>query len=157
MASEISGSSSEGADGRLLSSPDRLEPSFYRHWIEDTVRFSDLDPLGHCNNAAINGFFESSRVALVADAGFRASGGHLSIPIVRTEIDFRRELLYRTRVRIGARILKLGRTSFTLAGAVFDGDECAAAAQVVAVLFDLTNRRSVEIPAGMREALSAYI
>ena len=32
-----------------MSSPDRLEPAFYRHWIEDRVRFADLDPLGHCN------------------------------------------------------------------------------------------------------------
>ena len=140
-----------------MSSSDRFEPSFYRHWIEDTVRFSDLDPLGHCNNAAIDGFFESSRVALVTDAGFQAIGGEISIPIVRSEIDFRRELLYRARLRIGARILKLGRTSFTLAGAIFDGDDCAAAAQVVAVLFDRANGRSVELPAGMRDALSTYI
>jgi acyl-CoA thioesterase FadM len=99
-----------------MSSPDRLEPSFYRHWIEDRVRFADLDPLGHCNNAAIGGFFESSRIALFADAGHPVSGGALSIPIVRTEIDFRHEVLYGARVRVGARVLRIGRTSFTLAG-----------------------------------------
>jgi len=101
-----------------MSSPDRLEPSFYRHWIEDRVRFADLDPLGHCNNAAIGGFFESSRIALFADAGHPVSGGALSIPIVRVEIDFRHEILYGARVRVGTRVLRLGRTSFTLAGAV---------------------------------------
>ena len=111
-----------------MSSPDRLEPSFYRHWIEDRVRFADLDPLGHCNNAAIGGFFESSRIALFAEAGHPVSGGALSIPIVRTEIDFRHEVLYGARVRVGVRVLRIGRTSFTLAGAVFDGDRCAAAA-----------------------------
>src|SRR6185312_12888906 len=58
-----------------MSADERLDPSFYRHWIEDRVRFADLDPLGHCNNAAIGGFFESSRVALFADAGYSAGGG----------------------------------------------------------------------------------
>src|SRR3954469_13813150 len=139
-----------------MSSPDRLEPTFYRHWIEDRVRFADLDPLGHYNNAAINGFFESSRVALFTDAGFPVSGGTLSIPIARIEIDFRHEILYGARVRVGARVLRIGRTSFTLAGAVFDGDRCAAAAQVVAVLFDLAQRRPVEIPGDLRAAFSMY-
>jgi acyl-CoA thioester hydrolase len=134
---------------------EHLDPSFYRHWIEDRVRFADLDPLGHCNNAAIGGFRESSRVALFAGAGHPV-GGKLSIPIVRLEIDFRHEILYGARVRVGARVLRLGRTSFTLANAVFDGDRCAASAQVTAVLFDLAQRRSIEIPAEMREAFSTY-
>ena len=140
-----------------MSSPDRLEPTFYRYWIEDRVRFADLDPLGHCNNAAVNGFFESSRVALFTDAGFPVSGGTLSIPIARIEIDFRHEILYGARVRVGARVLRIGRTSLNLAGAVFDGDRCAATAQVVAVLFDLGRRRSVELTADLRDALSPYV
>ena len=139
-----------------MSSPERFETSFYGHWIEDRVRFADLDPLGHCNNAAIGGFFESSRVALFTQAGQPVSGGAFSIPIVRIEIDFRHEILYGARVRVGARVLRLGRTSLTLAGAVFDDNRCAAVTQVVAVLFDLKQRRSVEIPGNLRQALSAY-
>src|SRR5215212_180627 len=140
----------------FMSSPDRLEPSLYRHWIEDRVRFADLDPLSHYNNAAIGGFFESSRIALFAEAGHPVSGGALSIPIVRTEIDFRHEVLYGARVRVGVPVLRIGRTSFTRAGAVFDGDRCAAAAQVVAVLFGRAQRRPVEIPGDLREAFSMY-
>src|SRR5690349_19907211 len=134
-----------------MPSPDRLEPSFYRHWIEDRVRFADLDPLGHGNNAAINGFFESSPVALFTEARVPVSGGSLSIPIVRIEIDFRHEILHGARVRVGARLLRIGLTSLTLAGAVFDGDRCAPAAQVVGVLFDLAQRQAVEISADLRD------
>src|SRR3954467_11818524 len=111
-----------------MPEPDRLAPPFYRPWIEGRVRFADLDPLGHCNNAAIGGFFESSRVALFTQIGHPVSGGDRSIPIVRVEIDFRHEILYGARVRVGARVLRINRTSFTLAGGVFDGDRCAAAA-----------------------------
>src|SRR4051794_37530619 len=139
-----------------MSALDRLEPSFYRHWIEDRVRFADLDPLGHCNNAAINGFFESSRVALFTEMGHPISGGASASPVVGIELDFRRELVSGACVRVGARALKVGRTSLTLAGAVFDGERCAATAQVVAVLFGLAQRRSVEIPDDLRDVLSAY-
>ena len=139
-----------------MSADERLDPSFYRHWIEDRVRFADLDPLGHCNNAAIGGFFESSRVALFTQAGQPVSGGAFSIPIVRIEVDFRHEILYGARVRVGARVLRLGRTSLTLAGAVFDDNRCAAVTQVVAVLFDLKQRRAVEIPGDLRQALWAF-
>ena len=136
---------------------DASNTSCYCHWIEDHVRFADLDPLGHCNHAVISGFFESSRVALFEAAGHRLGEHGRSLSIVRLLIEFRRELLYGTRVRIGARVLKLGRTSVTLGGAVFDGDQCAATAEVVGVLIDLETRRPTEVPADLREQLSSYL
>jgi acyl-CoA thioester hydrolase len=136
---------------------DPADRSSYRHWIEDHVRFADLDPLGHCNHAVISGFFESSRVALFEAAGHRLGEHGRSLSIVRLVIEFRRELLYGARVRIGARVLKLGRTSVTLGGAVFDGDQCAATAEVVGVLIDLETRSPTEVPADLREQLSSYL
>jgi acyl-CoA thioester hydrolase len=135
---------------------DPADRSSYRHWIEDHVRFADLDPLGHCNHAVISGFFESSRVALFEAAGHRLGEHGRSLSIVRLVIEFRRELLYGARVRIGVRVLKLGRTSVTLGGAVFDGDQCAATAEVVGVLIDLETRRPTELSVGLREQLSKY-
>jgi acyl-CoA thioester hydrolase len=136
---------------------DATDTSCYRHWAEDHVRFADLDPLGHCNHAVISGFFESSRVALFEAAGHRLGEYGRSLSIVRLLIEFRRELLYGARVRIGARVLKLGRTSVTLGGAVFDGDQCAATAEVVGVLIDLEARKPTGLPADLREQLSRYL
>ena len=140
-------------DPKLIDVADR---SSYPHWIEDHVRFADLDPLGHCNHAVISGFFESSRVALFETAGHRLGEHGRSLSIVRLLIEFRRELLYGARVTVGARVLKLGRTSVTLGGAVFDGEHCAATAEVVGVLIDLGTRTSTELPADLREQLSNY-
>src|SRR3954447_19148774 len=33
---------------------------FYPYWINESVRFADLDPLGHVNNAAISTYFEGA-------------------------------------------------------------------------------------------------
>ena len=42
---------------------------FYPYWTDESVRFADLDPLGHVYNAAISTYFESARVALFSDSG----------------------------------------------------------------------------------------
>jgi acyl-CoA thioester hydrolase len=119
----------------------------YRFWTEEHVRFADLDPLGHANNNAIGTYFEAAR--LFARAGRPLGAGGRSVVLARIAIDFRAELQYASPVRIGSKVLAIGRTSLTLASAIFDGDRCAASAQAVCVVFDLASRR----PAAVDEAL----
>lgn len=137
--------------------PELLKPDYYRFWVEDHVRFADLDPLGHCNNAAFGGFFESSRVALMDAVGQPVGANGKSLAIVRLLIEFRRELQRGTRVRIGARVAKIGRTSFTLHNAVFDGEECAGSGEVVGVMMDLGSRRPTELSQPVRDKLQLYM
>ena len=136
---------------------DAADPSSYRFWVEDHVRFADLDPLGHCNHAVISGFFESSRVALLAAAGHPLGEGGRSLSIARLLIEFRRELLHGAKVRVGARVAGLGRTSLTLAGAAFEGERCVATAEVVGVLIDLGTRSPTGLPPDLRARLSEYL
>jgi acyl-CoA thioester hydrolase len=128
--------------------------SDYTYWIDEHVRFSDLDPLGHANNAAISGYFESARVALFHDAGNSPVSGPRSVVIARLAIDFRAELRYPAKIRIGTRVTRFGRSSLTLAGAVFQGDTCVATCEVVCVIIDLGSRRSVEIDPDLRAKLT---
>ncbi len=135
---------------------DAADPGSYRFWVEDRVRFADLDLLGHCNHAVISGFFESSRVALLAAAGHPLGQDGMSLSVVRLLLEFRRELRLGASVRVGARVVRLGRTSLTLAGGLFEGDRCAATAEVVGVLVDLAARSSTELPPALRARLSGY-
>jgi acyl-CoA thioester hydrolase len=131
------------------------DPGSYRFWIDDRVRFSDLDALGHCNNNAIGGFFESSRVALLAAAGIGLDHGSLLPVLARSLVNFRREIFYGADVRVGCRALRFGRTSLTLGNAVFDAGRCAADGEVVLVFLERAGRRPAEIPADLRARLSA--
>jgi acyl-CoA thioester hydrolase len=135
---------------------DLTDPAGYRHWVDDHVRFADLDPLGHCNHAVISGFFESSRVALFRDAGLALLQGGTSLSVVRLVLEFKRELVLGDRVRAGGRVVRLGRTSVTLANALFVGERCAATAEVVGVLIDLGKRSPTELPPGLRAGLSRF-
>jgi acyl-CoA thioester hydrolase len=85
----------------------------------------------------ISDFFESSRVALLAAAGQPPGRGGRSLSIVRLLLEFRRELDHGAKVRVGARVIRVGRSSLTLAGALFEGEHCAATAEVVGVLINL--------------------
>jgi acyl-CoA thioester hydrolase len=140
-----------------VAEADPADPAAYRHWVEDRVRFADLDPLGHCNHAVVSGFFESSRVALFQDAGLELLGGETSLSVVRLVLEFRRELRLGERVRAGGRVVRLGRTSVTLANALFvDDGRCAATAEVVGVMIDLEKRAPTELPPWLREALARF-
>jgi acyl-CoA thioester hydrolase len=127
---------------------------FYPYWTDESVRFADLDPLGHVNNAAISTYFESARVALFTDSGNSPISGPLSVVIARIVIDFRSEMHYPGSLLVGLKATRFGRSSLTLAGAIFHGDTCIATSEVVCVLFDTTARRSVEIPAAVRARLT---
>ena len=130
-------------------------PSDYRHWIEDQVRYADLDTLGHCNSAVYSTFFESARVAIFTQLGYPMGAQGLALSIVRQTIEYRRELVAGARLRIGTRVAKLGRTSITLANAVFEGESCAATGEVVGVVISLATRRPAELPADLRAGLEA--
>jgi acyl-CoA thioester hydrolase len=133
-----------------------LLPGYYRFWVEDRVRFADLDVLGHCNSAVYSTFFESARVTLLDLIGHPVIGRTTCFAIVRQVIDYRRELAMGAQLRIGTLVTRLGRTSVGLANAVFEGEACAATAEIVGVVLSLDDRRPVELPWDMREKLGAY-
>ena len=140
---------------------DPADPAAFRFWEEDRVRFADLDPVGHANNAAIAGFLETGRVALMEACGASLGHGGRSPALVRITIDYRRELRLDERVHIGVRPTRLGRSSITIACTAFavapDGELSAAAlSESVVVLIDLATRRSVPLDDELRTALQAH-
>jgi acyl-CoA thioester hydrolase len=133
------------------------DPAAYRFWVDEHVRFQDLDPLGHANNNAFGIYFESGRVAFLSALGFKDGQENRGTVLARITIDFRAELRYADRIRIGSRILKVGRTSATLASAVFRDDLCAATCSAVIVLIDTESRRPTEFSQSARDRMNAYL
>lgn len=120
--------------------------SDFPHHTADIVRFGDLDPQGHVNNAVFATYFESGRVALFRDPDLGIGVDNATYVLVRQEIDFLRELHWPADVVIGTGLAARGRSSFTLAQAVFAGENCAAAARATMVMLDATTRRPRPLP-----------
>ena len=57
---------------------------------------------------------------------------------------------------VGTGILRIGRTSYTLGQAVFSGDVCAAAAEVVTVYMDPDKGGSTPLPDALRDILGNF-
>lgn len=111
----------------------------------DKLRYADTDRQGHVNNSVFSTALETGRVELLyaPDAGIVEAGK--SFVIARLELDFRGELTWPGEVVIGTRVEAVGRTSFTLAQALFQRDQCVAFARTVIVQVDDETRRSTSL------------
>ena len=123
----------------LSDSTPRLEDFPYR--LTDNVRFADLDPNQHVNNAVYATYFETGRVTLMKDHSYGLMPEGLGWIMVRLDIHFRAELRWPGTVEMGLGVSKFGRTSVTFDQVVFSQGRCVASAQAVTVLIDEATRR----------------
>ena len=137
-----------------METPTLTDPAGYEHWLDEQVRFSDTDLVGHVNNVALAAMIESGRVAfaweLLAETGHDAGAALRHI-----EIDYLQELHYPARLRVGSRLLAVGRTSLTVGTAVFDGERCVATAR--SVLVAVGPEGALALGEHAREALLARV
>jgi acyl-CoA thioester hydrolase len=117
----------------------RLEDFPYR--LTDNVRFGDLDPNQHVNNAVYATYFETGRVTLMKDPGNGLVPEGLAWIMVRLDIHFRAELRWPGVIELGLGVSKFGRTSVTFDQVVFSQGRCVASAQSVTVLIDEATRK----------------
>ena len=117
----------------------RLEDYPYR--LTDNVRFADLDPNGHVNNAVYATYFETGRVTLMKDRGYWQLPEGLTWIMVRLDTHFRAELRWPGTIELGLGVAKFGRTSVTFDQVVFSQGRCVASAQAVTVLIDEATRK----------------
>jgi acyl-CoA thioester hydrolase len=92
----------------------------------ETARFSDLDGMGHVNNAVFSVYVEQARLAW-----FGRYAGDEPMPLkdvilARTEIDFRAQVGFGETVAIGVRPSRVGRKSFELEFELRVGDRLVA-------------------------------
>ena len=132
------------APARLDSTP-RLEDFPYR--LTDNVRFADLDPNEHVNNAVYATYFETGRVTLMKDSSYGLMPAGVSWIMVRLDIHFRAELRWPGTIEMGLGVAKFGRTSVTFDQVVFSGGTCVASAQSVSVLIDDNTRKPTPLTA----------
>jgi len=118
---------------------------------EETVRFRDLDSLGHMNNAVYATFLEQARIAFLAPLGAHVTG----MILARLEIDFRAQVSFGDTVEIEVVTGRIGTKSFELAYTMRVRETVVAEAKTVLVAYDYRSERSIEIPDEWKERLAA--
>lgn len=83
------------------------------------IRYGDLDPNNHVNNAAIATYLEIGRTEFFDGDAIRRTTSGFGISLIHVEIEYHREILYPGFVQIASGIRKVGSTSLTFDQAVF--------------------------------------
>ena len=126
-------------------SPPQLEDFPFR--VTDNVRFADLDPNQHVNNAIYATYFETGRVMLMKDRSYGLMPPGLAWMMVRLDMHFRAELRWPGGIEMGLGLTKFGRTSVTFDQVVFSGGKCIASAQSTSVLIDEASHKPTPLTA----------
>src|SRR4051794_30928616 len=121
--------------------------------LSDNVRFGDLDPNQHVNNATYATYFETGRVTLVKDQSHGLMPPGFGWVMVRLDMHFREELHWPGKIELGLGVAKFGKTSVTFEQVVFSEGRCVASAQAVTVLIDERTRKPTPLTA---EILSKF-
>ena len=118
---------------------------------QETVRFRDLDAMGHLNNAVYSTFLEQARLAFLEPQGARVR----SMILARLEIDFRSPVELGENVDISVKPARVGTKSFELEYLLTVGGRTVAEAKTVLVAYDYDTAQSMEIPNEWKERLAA--
>ncbi len=130
---------------------------FY-HLIE--VRYGDLDPQGHVNNAKFLSYMEQARVFYLKHLNLWYGGSFLDIGIILADVHltFRKPVQFGDPVRVGVRITHIGHKSLTSEYRIEDArDETEfAIGSSVLVAYDYRISRSVPLPEEWRRTILQF-
>ncbi|HKK44398.1 MAG TPA: thioesterase family protein [Balneolaceae bacterium] len=126
------------------------QKELFPHWTSTPIRFRDLDPLNHVNNAIFSTFYEEARIDFIqqepALAGQLKNG--YSFVLANIEIDFIQPVEYPADLLIGTGIKAMGNSSITSFQAIYTSNShnLVSAAEAHGVWFDLKKQRPARLP-----------
>jgi len=132
--------------------------NFY-HPIE--VRYGDLDPQGHVNNAKHLTYFEQGRIAYLIELGlFTKDQSFMEIGIILADvhITYLEPVYFGQKIKVGVHAAKLGNKSMTWEQNVVDAEtgKILSKGEVVMVTYDYRAGRTIPIPHEWREKISQF-
>jgi acyl-CoA thioester hydrolase len=118
------------------------------------VRFRDLDPMGHVNNAVYVSYLEQARLDYFEGVlGLDATApGNV---VASLDVDYRQSLELDADVRVAVWVERLGESSLEMRYEIRDGETVAAAAATTQVVVDWEGRPR-PIPDEWRERVRSF-
>jgi len=132
----------------------------YPVWKALEVRWSDMDSMGHVNNAVYFTYLEMARIGFLraegAVSGMKVDGKGLGL--VSIKCDFKRQVHYPATLEIGTRVTKIGTRSFHLEQGVFlqDRPDVMSVGHTVMCWVDYEAERAIALPDDLRAVLEKF-
>ena len=133
----------------------------YNFYYPIEVRYGDLDPQGHVNNAKYLTYFEQARIAYFLRLGFFEKGqSFLDIGVIMADVKltFHAPVEWGDAVRVGVRISKLGNKSMVTEQVIVDQENGKryASGEVVLVAYDYHKGETIPVPDDWREVIREF-
>jgi len=132
----------------------------FRFYYPIQVRYGDLDPQWHVNNAHFVTFLEQAPFAYLVELGL-FDGEHffdLGLIVADIHVTYQAPILLTQKIRIGVRVGRIGNKSLTFEYRVEDeaGAAPLARAETVMVAYDYHTHTSQPVSDAWRAMISNY-
>ncbi len=135
--------------------------SDFRFYHPIEVRYGDLDPQGHVNNAKHLTYFEQARVAYMVELGlFTKDQSFMEIGMILADvhITYFEPIYFGQDIKVGVRTVKIGNKSMTWEQNIVDSEtgKEIAKGEVVIVTYDYKQEKTISIPEKWREKIIEF-
>ena len=132
----------------------------YRFYQAITVRYGDLDPQGHVNNARYLTYMEHTRVAYARHLKLWDGGSFFNFGMIMADahLVFKAPILWGQPIRVGMRIARLGNKSMDSFCIFEDGHSGQVLAEGASVLvaYDYHAGKTIPIPDEWRQRIQEF-
>jgi len=124
------------------------------------IRYADLDPQGHVNNACYLSYFEQARVAYLIHLGLFGkdwSFQEIGMIIAESRVTYKAPIHFGNDIKVGVCITRIGNKSMTMEYIIVDvtGLEMTTGSTTL-VAFDYNLHQTILVPDGWRMAITTF-
>jgi acyl-CoA thioester hydrolase len=137
----------------------REKISDYKYKTPVAIRFSDIDAVGHVNNAIYLTYFEEARLNYwreVINWNLSQNG----VIVGRSEVNYLKPITLEDEIVCYVRTTRIGNSSFDMMHLLVritpNGEEICTTGKTVCISYDYSLNKSISIPQKEREKMIAY-
>jgi acyl-CoA thioester hydrolase len=133
----------------------------YHFYHPMEVRYGDLDPQGHVNNAKHLTYFEQARIQYMIELGlFTKNQSFMQIGVILADIHitYLEPIYFGQKIKVGVHAARLGNKSMTWEQNIVDvesGKEIAKG-EVVMVTYDYRQEKTIPIPLEWKDKIEKF-
>ncbi|MEB8432596.1 thioesterase family protein [Cocleimonas sp. KMM 6892] len=150
----------EQLNSKFLDDHRQMEQCDFRFFFKEKTRWGDADTLGHINNVMYARYYESTRVAYFEQLLGLQFVSKMPVGVITADmgISYLEQLHYPAEMIIGARVSRIGKSSFSFDSAIFVGENTkpVSTSRTTQVWFDFEQNQSKEIPCEVRTKMIEY-
>ena len=131
----------------------------YKYKTPIAIRFSDIDAVGHVNNAIYLTYFEEARLKYWSEA-IQWNWSESGVIVGRSEVNYLKPILLHDKISCYIRTTRIGNSSFDIMHVLVrqtdHGEEICTTGKTVCISYDYKANKSTPIPLAERTRMIEF-